>query len=105
MTIIWEDSIIEERIAAVANYFGVSKEMAERAVNAGLTDIDEIRAYLESLGELKENNIQHKCLCCGRPISDPISVRRGYGEECFRRVQLGLYAGIFEELAKKDVES
>lgn len=30
-----------------------------------------------------------RCLCCRRPLSDPSSVRRGYGPRCFARLHLG----------------
>lgn len=29
---------------------------------------------------------ESRCLCCRRPLSDPVSVRRGYGPRCFARL-------------------
>ena len=35
-----------------------------------------------------------RCLCCRRPLSDPSSVRRGYGRVCFGRVRLDQHAAM-----------
>jgi hypothetical protein len=28
----------------------------------------------------------HRCQCCGRPLTDPISIARRYGPECAERL-------------------
>ena len=103
MSIIWEDSITDERVSAVANYFGVSKELAESAIEKGYKEIEEIKDYLESVGEVSSKVEQPRCLCCGKRLKDPVSIKRGYGEDCFKRVQRGLFSGLFEEF-NKDAE-
>lgn len=30
-----------------------------------------------------------RCLCCRRLLTDPVSVRRGYGPRCYGRLHLG----------------
>jgi len=102
--IMFEDFIREERITAVANYFGLSKAAAAEAIDNCGSEIEEIRTYLESKGEDLKGRLP-KCICCGKKLTDPISIKRGYGEDCFRKVQLNLFSGVFEEFTKKDVES
>lgn len=102
--ILFEDFVRDERITAVANYFGLSKEAAADAVDNGGSEIESIRLYLESKGEELRDKLP-KCLCCGKKLTDPISIKRGYGEECYRKVQNNLFSGVFEELLRNDVES
>ena len=33
-----------------------------------------------------------RCVCCHRPLSDPVSVSRGFGRVCFGRVRLDQHA-------------
>ena len=35
-----------------------------------------------------------RCLCCRRPLSDPVSVIRGFGRVCFGRVRLDQHAAL-----------
>lgn len=35
-----------------------------------------------------------RCLCCHRPLSDPVSVSRGFGRVCFGRVRLDQHAAM-----------
>ena len=35
-----------------------------------------------------------RCLCCRRPLSDPVSVSRGFGRVCFGRVRLDEHAAL-----------
>ena len=35
-----------------------------------------------------------RCLCCRRPLSDPVSVIRGFGRVCFGRVRLDQHAAM-----------
>ena len=35
-----------------------------------------------------------RCMCCHRPLSDPVSVSRGFGRVCFGRVRLDQHAAL-----------
>ena len=35
-----------------------------------------------------------RCVCCRRPLSDPVSVSRGFGRVCFGRVRLDQHAAM-----------
>ena len=35
-----------------------------------------------------------RCMCCHRPLSDPVSVSRGFGRVCFGRVRLDQHAAM-----------
>ena len=35
-----------------------------------------------------------RCMCCHRPLSDPVSVSRGFGRVCFGRVRLDEHAAL-----------
>ena len=38
-----------------------------------------------------------RCMCCHRPLSDPVSVSRGFGRVCFGRVRLDQHAALVED--------
>ena len=42
-----------------------------------------------------------RCLCCRRPRSDPVSVRRGYGPRCFARLHLGQRLAMVESARQR----
>ena len=42
-----------------------------------------------------------RCLCCRRPLSDPSSVRRGYGPRCFARLHLGQRLAMVESARQR----
>ena len=42
-----------------------------------------------------------RCLCCRRPLSDPVSVRRGYGPRCFARLHLGQRLAMVESARQR----
>ena len=42
-----------------------------------------------------------RCLCCHRPLSDPVSVRRGYGPRCFARLHLGQRLAMVESARQR----
>lgn len=35
-----------------------------------------------------------RCMCCHRPLSDPVSVSRGFGRVCGRRLRLDEHAAM-----------
>lgn len=35
-----------------------------------------------------------RCMCCHRPLSDPVSVSRGFGRVCGRRLRLDQHAAM-----------
>ena len=37
---------------------------------------------------------RRRCMCCHRPLSDPVSVSRGFGRVCFGRVRLDQHAAM-----------
>ncbi|MPM60064.1 hypothetical protein SDC9_106911 [bioreactor metagenome] len=42
-----------------------------------------------------------RCMCCRRPLSDPSSVRRGYGPRCFARLHLGQRLAMVESARQR----
>ena len=44
---------------------------------------------------------ESRCLCCRRPLSDPVSVRRGYGPRCFARLHLGQRLAMVESARQR----
>jgi hypothetical protein len=36
--------------------------------------------------KIRRNSDKHYCLGCGSPLSDPISIARGYGSKCWAEV-------------------
>ena len=42
-----------------------------------------------------------RCLRCRRPLSDPSSVRRGYGPRCFARLHLGQRLAMVESARQR----
>ena len=50
---------------------------------------DDFEIFNESGFKHKKSSIRElgRCKACGRPLTDPISAIRGYGPECYRRIQ------------------
>lgn len=49
------------------------------------------KAFAGAVASLAESP---RCLCCRRPLSDPVSVIRGFGRVCFGRVRLDQHAAM-----------
>ena len=42
-----------------------------------------------------------RCMCCHRPLSDPVSVSRGFGRVCVGRVRLDQHAAMVESARQR----
>ena len=42
-----------------------------------------------------------RCMCCHRPLSDPVSVRRGSGPRCFARLHLDQRLAMVESARQR----
>ena len=56
------------------------------------------KAFAGAVASLAESP---RCLCCRRPLSDPSSVRRGYGPRCFARLHLGQRLAMVESARQR----
>lgn len=56
------------------------------------------KAFRSAVASLTESP---RCLCCRRPLSDPSSVRRGYGPRCFARLHLGQRLAMVESARQR----
>lgn len=80
-TIVWGEVMTEQEEQAVMDMFGIPRDLARDAILKAGKDIKKIKRYL--------NKSEHKlgyCKMCGKRLTDPESVRRGYGSECYKRV-------------------
>ena len=62
-----------------------------------------LRAAQEAFGGA-ENSLpieSPRCLRCRRPLSDPTSIRRGYGPRCFARLHLGQRLAMVESARQR----
>ena len=56
------------------------------------------KAFAGAVASLAESP---RCLCYRRPLSDPSSVRRGYGPRCFARLHLGRRLAMVESARQR----
>ena len=80
-TIVWSEYMNEKEEQAVMDMFSIPREVARDAILKAGKDIKRIKRYLNK----SEKKIGH-CKICGKKLTDPESVRRGYGSECYKRV-------------------
>ena len=50
-------------------------------------------AFRSAVASLTESP-RCRCMCCHRPLSDPVSVSRGFGRVCGRRLRLDQHAAM-----------
>ena len=93
--LIWEDYMKDEEIIAIIETLGVTREIAEEALKNCGKDVEQIRRYILNLPTERES-ISCKCIYCGRTLKDPNSIKRGYGEECYKKYLKKFYNNIFE---------
>lgn len=74
----------EQQEEVIAEMFGVPTELASEAIQKVGKDINRIKNYI--VNHSKEKVIG-KCKMCGKRLTDPESVSRGYGEECYRKIR------------------
>lgn len=82
-SIVWGEYMNEQEEQAVMDLFGIPKDLAIEAINKAGKDIKKIQGYLNKKNS--EHLVGH-CKICGKKLTDPESVRRGYGSECYKRV-------------------
>lgn len=80
-TIVWGEVMTEQEEQAVMDMFGIPRDLARDAILKAGKDIKKIKRYLNK----SEHKLGH-CKMCGKRLTDPESVRRGYGSECYKRV-------------------
>lgn len=80
-TIVWGEYMDEQEEQAVMDMFSVPREVARDAISKAGKDIKRIKRYLNK----SEKKIGY-CKICGKKLTDPESVRRGCGSECYKRV-------------------
>lgn len=82
-----------EAVEVIISTFGVDREFAHELFYECGEDLEAIRKLL--ISKSRENLPNCKCLSCGRILKDPKSIKRGYGEECFKKVQSKKYEDLF----------
>jgi hypothetical protein len=80
-TIVWSEYMNEQEEQAVMDMFGIPRELARDAIVKAGKDIKRIKRYLNKT----EKSVGH-CKMCGKKLTDPESVRRGFGSECYKKV-------------------
>ena len=74
----------EQQEELIAEMFGVPRELASEAIHKVGKDINRIKNYISSHSKEK---MVGKCKMCGKRLTDPESVLRGYGEECYNKMR------------------
>lgn len=82
---IWGEYMEEQQEQLIAEMFGVPDEWAREAMSKVGTEIKKIRRYLKKK-EKREHSKAGLCKLCGRKLTDPDSIKRGYGSECYNKV-------------------
>ncbi|MEG1565399.1 MAG: DUF6011 domain-containing protein [Bacilli bacterium] len=85
----------DEEVIAISETFGVPNNIARDAIEACGKNVEAIKNYILSLPGDSDSS-KCKCKHCGRMLKDPLSIQRGYGEECYRKYITGKYTNIFE---------
>ena len=74
---------IEEQL--IVDLFSVSEELAHEAIVNSRGNIRKIKSYIKR--KIKKENVQPtKCKLCGKRLTDPESIERGYGSECYKKL-------------------
>lgn len=94
-SLILSEYIQEEKEELIASIFNISIELATECLNNTEGDLDAIREYISNKGNNKVMTV--RCKYCGRRLTDPESVKRGYGEDCYRKIKTEIYEDIFKE--------
>jgi len=91
---IWSEIVENDVAGIIVATFGVSSKLAHELYYECGEDLEAIRKNLIK----RSNRLEHTCRCklCGRTLKDPKSIKRGYGEECYKKSQAKLYNNIFE---------
>ena len=76
-------SELEEQ--TIMEMFSVPHSMAKDAIKSAGKDITKISKYVKKQAKKKRNALG-VCKLCGRKLTDPLSVSRGYGVECYEKV-------------------
>lgn len=84
MKLPYNEYLTERQEEVIAEMFGVPTELASEAIQKVGKDIKRIKAYI--VNHSKEKAVG-KCRLCGKRLTDPESVRRGYGEECYLKMR------------------
>lgn len=81
----------EERV--VEELFGIPNELAREAIQHAGKDVERIKRYLQSKTKTKDYGV---CKICGKKLTDPQSIARGCGIECYNRKRQDMFS-MFEE--------
>jgi len=84
----------EEMISVIMTTFGVDEQLAQELFNKCGYNLRKVKRYLSR--RVKEKLAPIKCLCCGRKLTDPKSIKRGYGDECYKRVKFNYHEDLFQ---------
>lgn len=84
----------EEMISVIKDTYGVDEELAQELFNKCGYDLKKIKRYLSRSVVAKLPPT--KCLCCGRKLTDARSIRRGYGDECYKKVKHNYHEELFK---------
>ena len=84
---------IEEQL--IIDLFDVPDKWAQEAIAKSNGDMRKIKTYLRRKAR-RENAQPTKCKLCGKRLTDPESIERGYGSECYKKQNsVGKYVNIF----------
>lgn len=83
---IMEDIMEDIEAEMIVNMFSVPKEWAEEAIEWSGGELKKIREYLKRKSRRAQIK-PTKCILCGKKLTDPDSIARGYGEECYKKIQ------------------
>lgn len=85
----------EEMIEVIKETFSVDESLAQELFDKCGYDLKKVKRYLTNM-KVKEVLPPIKCLCCGRKLTDAKSIKRGYGEECYKRTMANYKEDLFK---------
>lgn len=80
-----EEYMEAEEEEILMEMFSVSREWAADAIIYSKGDMSKIKEYLKRRAA-KSRTKPKKCIMCGKMLTDPDSIARGYGAECYKKI-------------------
>ena len=94
----------EQEKEVVMILFGVPRELAIEALQKAGKELKRIRKYI--MNKARKKGVESvRCKMCGKKLTDPDSISRGYGSECYEKLMAEKYSFDFGgEDVKRDTE-
>ena len=81
-SLILSEYVEEMQEQIVMDLFSVPHKLARDAIHKAGNELKDIKHYIN---KRSRPNVYGKCRYCGRKLTDPISIQRGYGLECYNK--------------------